>query len=367
MNKTRAGHLLSLAPDHSAPLGPIAVLIALLFSSLLSSGREPRLLSQFYLVNDPSSFQSLQKNYGKISLVCPQWFSTDETGNLESSVDSAVVDWAAGKHVLLMPLLTNKKFQAPVAHTVLNDESIQSRLIQGIMEAALANHFFGIQLDFENIPAEDRNRYSMFIRKVSKEFRRHHLKLSVAVVPPLAPPPAASPAAPPSSSGWIPNPQSAAFDYQSLAADAYFISLMTYDEYGSPEQPGPIAGEPWVEACLRKTLESVSHKKLLLGMPLYYREWSGKSIHEGSSEEAQDLAVKWKAKIALDPVQRESYFSFTDGQQEHFVWLQDEQTLRAKLAMVDRYQLAGFSAWRLGFEDPKAWDNTFPEVIKKIR
>ena len=199
MNNTRASQILSLARDHSAPPGPIAMLIVLLFSSQLSSGREPRFLSQFYLVNDPSSFQSLKNNYAKISLVCPQWFSTDEAGNLESSVDSGVVDWAAGKHVLLMPLLTNKKFQAPVAHAVLNDDSVQTRLIQGIVEAAQANHFFGVQLDFENIPAEDRDRYSMFIRRVSNEFRRQHLKLSVAVVPPLSPPPTASPAAPPPS------------------------------------------------------------------------------------------------------------------------------------------------------------------------
>ena len=367
MNKTRPGQRFFLAREWTAFHLLIAGLIALLVSSLPSSGREPQLLSQFYLVNDPASFQSLKDNYAKISLVCPQWFSTDETGNLESSVDSTVVDWAAGTHVLLMPLLTNKKFLGPVAHAVLNNNSIQDRLIQGILEAALANHFFGIQWDFENIPAEDRDLYSMFIRKVSKEFRRHHLKLSVAVIPPLAPPPATSPLAPPPTSGWITNPQSVAFDYHSLASESFFISLMTYDEYASPEQPGPVAGEPWVEACLRETLESVSHKKLLLGIPLYYREWSGKSIHEGSNDEAQKLAAKWKAKITRDPEQRESYFSFMDGRQQHFVWMQDQQTLRAKLAMADRYHLAGFSAWRLGFEDSKAWENTFPEVIKKIR
>src|SRR5579859_1529691 len=144
MNRTRAIQFLFPSRDHCPPPGLFALLVALLFSSLPSSGREPRLLSQFYLVNDPSSFQSLKKNYSKISLVCPQWFSTDETGTLESSVDSAVVDWAAGTHVLLMPLVTNKKFQGPVAHAVLNNESVQSRLIQGIMEVALANHFFGI-------------------------------------------------------------------------------------------------------------------------------------------------------------------------------------------------------------------------------
>ncbi len=366
MNKPRAGKYHSLMRRRIAEIGLWPFLLTMLVAPLPLSAREPRLLSQFYLVNDPGSIQSLQLNHAKISLVCPQWFSVDETGNLESSVDSTVVDWAAGKGVLLMPLLVNRKFQGPFAHAILRDESIQSRLIQQLTQAADANHFFGFQFDFENVPADDRDLYSKFIDKAAKEFRRRHLKLSVAVVPPLAPPLAVSPLAPPLSSGWIANPHAAAYDYQHLAADAFFISLMTYDEYASPEQPGPVAGAPWVEACLRETLKSVSRKKILLGIPLYFREWSGKSVREGSSQEGQDLAAKWSAVIKPDAEQREAYFSFSDGQQEHFVWTLDAQTLRERLDLVNRYQLAGFSAWRLGFEDTKAWESTFPEVIKKI-
>jgi spore germination protein YaaH len=328
--------------------------------------REPKILSQFYLVNGPSSFLSLQKNFTKISLVCPQWLSVSETGDLESTVDSSVVDWAGGKGVLLMPLLVNEKFLPAVAHSVLGDETIQSKLITRVIELATANHFFGIQFDFENIPDEDRDRYSQLVHHAAKEFHRAHLKLSVAVVPPFAPPPMVSPLAPPPTTGWITNPHSAAYDYHRLAEEAFFVSLMTYDEYASPEQPGPVAGEPWVEACLLKTLESVSAKKLLLGIPLYYRAWSGKSIREGSIQEAQALAAKWNARIEIDPDQKEGFFSFNDGSQQHFVWLMDIRGLHERLDLVSRYHLAGFSAWRLGFEDPQAWEKVFPDVIKKI-
>lgn len=366
MNKPLASRLAIKAVGRHTCLLLAGVLIALAATAPSAPGREPEILSQFYLVNDPASFQSLQKNFAKISLVCPQWLSVSETGELESAVDSSVVDWAAAKGVLLMPVLVNKSFLPAIAHSVLGDEAIQSRLIDRIIELARANHFFGIQFDFENIPAEDRDRYSKLVRNAAKSFRREHLKISVAVAPPFAPPPVASPLAPPATAGWIANPHAAAYDYHRLAGEAFFISLMTYDEYASPEQAGPVAGAPWVEACLQKTLESVSARKLLLGVPLYYRGWSGKSMLEGSIPEAQALAAKWKAQIEVDSDQREGFFSFKDGPQLHLVWLMDIRSLRERLDMVTRYHLAGFSAWRLGFEDPDSWAKTFPESIKKI-
>lgn len=342
------------------------ILLTLAAAPPSAPGREPKNLTQFYLVNDPASLKSLQQNFAKISLVCPQWFSVNESGDLESTVDSSVVDWAAGKGVLLMPVLVNDKFLPAAAHSVLGNQTIQTNLIRRLIEMARANHFFGIQFDFENILDDDRDRYSQLIRNVSREFQRERLKVSVAVVAPFAPPPAVSPLAPPATTGWIVNPHSAAYDYRRLAEAAFFISLMTYDEYASPGQPGPVAGAPWVEACLMKTLESVSAKKILLGVPLYYREWSGKSIQEGSIQEAYDLAANWKAQIDIDPDQKEAFFNFNDGTLQHLVWLQDVRSLQFRLDLVTRYHLAGFSAWRLGFEDAKAWKEIFPQAIKRI-
>jgi len=347
----------------SSGLFRLGLALGILASAL--TARERRFLCHFYLVNEPSSLQSVQNNYRQISLVSPQWFGVDEAGQLESTVDPEVVEWAAAHRIPIMPLLINQKFQPSVAHAVLNNEQTWSQVIAQLVESAAVHRFYGIQVDFENVPAEDRDRFTQFISKLAKELHRRRLKLSVATAAPLtpAPPRTTSDTSPPAP--WSANNQSVAYDYRALGRVADFVTLMTYDEFTSPDRAGPVAGLPWVIACLQHTLELIPSKKLLLGIPLYYGLWDGQSVREGPYAEALSLAERWGTKIQVDPEQREEPFQFQDGPNLSVVWLQDSQSLRERMALVGQYRLAGFSAWRLGQEAAEAWNNVFPRVAGK--
>jgi spore germination protein YaaH len=37
------------------------------------------------------------------------------------------------------------------------------------------------------------------------------------------------------------------------------------------------------------------------------------------------------------------------------------------MALVRKYKLRGFSAWRLGHEDPAAWQQVFSVPVKRLR
>ena len=43
-----------------------------------------------------------------------------------------------------------------------------------------------------------------------------------------------------------------------------------------------------------------------------------------------------------------------NGVFEH-AWLEDARAFKAKLPLVERYGLRGYSVWVLGTEDPKVW------------
>jgi spore germination protein YaaH len=45
------------------------------------------------------------------------------------------------------------------------------------------------------------------------------------------------------------------------------------------------------------------------------------------------------------------------------VWLEEERSIALKASLIEKYGLAGFAAWRKGFEIPEIWD-VLKEVVK---
>jgi spore germination protein YaaH len=327
----------------------------------VASGRD--LLAHFYYTQNSPSLQSLEKHSRQVSLLSPTWFVVDQAGQLKSELDPVVVTWAEAQGVPLMPLLTNQNFQPQIAHLVLRDPQIQSEVVGKVIELSLVNHLYGVELDFEGVSLADRVGYAQFVRRLATQLHGAHLKLAVAVPAPLASQPVGSPGDS-KDRPWPLSNQSEAFDYPALGDAADFVSLMTYEQHVVPGDPGPVAGLPWVDACIRKTLEWVPAGKVLLGVPLYYRDWFGKSVREGGFSEAVSLASRWRAPIEYDREQGALSLRFRDDHGSHTLWFDNAKSLREKVKLIKRYRLLGFSAWRLGFEDPAAWKKCFPKALR---
>lgn len=308
-------------------------------------------LAHFYSTNDALSRQSLQKNAAHIGVASPVWLIVTETGDVRSVVDPQTAAWAREQKLRLMPVVVNQEFRPEVARAVLDDEQLRVKVIEELVRIAEAEAFYGLNLDFENFGAEGRAGYVRLAKHLGQELRKRGMTLGVAVGAPLG-------------AALAPNEHSRVFDYTGLGQAADWVTLMTYDEYTSPDQPGPIAGYGWVEACLRKTLESVPREKLLLGLPLYYRRWNGKKVSEGPYLEARALALRHRMRIRMDPVHQAPRFQFRAKKVRNVVWLEDARSLGRRLELVRKYRLAGFSAWRLGQEDPAVWTAVFGRMPK---
>lgn len=303
----------------------------------------------FYLTGDADSADSLAGHAAHVDLVSPQWFQIDAAGRLLAEVDVRLVDWARARRLRLMPLVLNQGFRPEIAKLALTDATVRKDVIAGLVDAGVRFRFHGFQLDLENVPAEVRPELTAFVRVLAGELRRRGMRLSLAVPVPLV--------SIPGSSGADPvNERARAFDYRSLARAADFLTLMAYDQHTSPGAPGPVAGGPWVEANLERLIAEVPARRLMLGVPLYYRCWRGNKIVEGPSRAALELARSRGATVVMDATSREKTFSFEEQGERVVVWLQDAESLRERLELVRRHRLGGYSAWRLGQEDPAAWD-----------
>lgn len=316
--------------------------------ALAGRARAAGLQRHFYATADEESVASLRLHARDMDLASPQWFQVDAAGRLVDQTDAAIADWARRTKVRLMPLVLNQEFRPEIAHLVLTDSKIQSDLFRDLLEAGQRLKLRGFQVDFENVPEGDRAAFTAFVRSLSGKLRSRGLRLSVAVPAPLYD-------APGSLNENPVNERARAFDYRALAAATDFLTVMTYDQHTSNDNPGPVSGRPWLEACLKRVLAEAPAKKVMLGLPLYYRRFRPAGVLEGTHAEALALSRARSATIKRDPVEGESAFAFDEEGAANVVWLQDAESLKDRLDLARRLRLLGFSAWRLGHEDPEAW------------
>ncbi len=330
---------------------PVALLA---YAEETAAPAPPPLVSHFYYIGDDAAFASLERNIGAVQLLSPVWFHVRADGKLRNTADARVRELAAKAGAVLHPVIVNDEFRLDTARAAFSNKG----LIEELVTIAVRENYAGLQLDFENLDAADREPYTALAANLSRALSAKGKTLSVAVVSPVYGTGSASARA----LAWKPTQRSAAYDYEGLANAASFLTLMTYDQYTSPDAPGPIAGIEWMEACLRNVLAVVPAGKIMLGIPLYHRRWAGNAVSTGTWMEAQELAWKWKTGARLDLLHQEPVIRVRDtaGGTAHEVWFSNAESVRRRIALARQYGLRGYSAWRLGQEDPSIWTEAVP-------
>ena len=146
---------------------------------------------------------------------------------------------------------------------------------------------------------------------------------------------------------------------QGIFAD--YVIIMGYDEHykGSPEA-GSVASIGFVEEGIKKTVEQVPAEKVINAVPFYTRIWETKGAELISSAVgmymAEEFVSNHKMELRWDEVACQNYAEIQEGESFYQVWLEDEQSIEVKLNIMQKYNIAGVAAWRLGFEKPSVWN-----------
>jgi spore germination protein YaaH len=98
--------------------------------------------------------------------------------------------------------------------------------------------------------------------------------------------------------------------------------------------------------------------KLVVGFPFYGRHWiqtGGVTSMTGLTRvEAQELLAWSGATVSRPAPDATPRFSWQDGPAQHVVHFDDEQSLAAKLQLLDG-SIRGAAFWRLGTEGAQQW------------
>jgi spore germination protein YaaH len=317
-------------------------------------------LESLWYLRGEESIQAFLAHADQISIVSPQTFSMDSTGAITGGVDPRVVATARARGVKLVPLVMNPGFDQPSIHRVLTDPTARAAALHSLAELCRANRFDGIQFDFENIHLGDRDAFTAFTRTAVDSVHRAGCSLSAAVVPRTGDDPGAG-----SYDRWIHDNWRAAYDYKALADTLDFISYMTYAQHTGGSPPGPVAGYPWMLACLEYVLaQGVPPGKISLGLAGYsdwwYAAWDEKngSRLRGSDipyTRGQELLSAARVSAAWDSVQKAPYAMWAEHGVFQHLWIEDARAFMAKRRLVVERGLRGYSVWLLGSEDPAVW------------
>lgn len=302
-----------------------------------------------------------------IDVISPQVYAVDSLGNVRGGVPERLLEEARETNTRLMPLIMNPGFNQEIIHALLDDVEAQQKTIDFMVQEGLEHGFWGWQFDYENVDYRYKDRFTAYFQRAAKALQANGMTASVAVVP------TDDRAAEGGFSRYMQNNWRGNFDMAALAEAGDFISLMTYAQHGGPTAPGPIAGLPWMRRMLDYALEQgVPPEKISIGLPFYSGYWHPDWFRDGSVRvrgnevqfsRADSLLTANNAERIWLPEHGVTYGFWPEYGIFHWVFLENERSMRAKLDFVAEYPgLRGVSIWVLGAEDPKVWpllDTTF--------
>ena len=215
-----------------------------------------------------------------------------------------------------------------------------NNLINNI-EANIRNkNMGGVDFDFEYLAAEYADDYVQLVADTRQRLRPQGYLTTVALAPKV--------------STDQPGLLYQGHDYAGMGQAADYCLLMTYEwgyTYGPPLPVSPINS---VRRVLDYGVSQIPAEKILMGMSNYGYDWKLPFVQGESKAEkltnyqALARAEYYGVSVEYDEEAQAPFFTYTapDGS-EHIVWFENEQSWRARLALVSEYGLAGISIWNI--------------------
>ena len=295
-----------------------------------------------------------------INVVSPAFFYLDTNGKLKENIGEkgkAYIEWAHNNGYKVWPMLANAeaaKESLSITSNIMNNYEKRKELIEDIVNACVKYKIDGINVDFENMKQEDKDMYSRFIIELTPRLKEMGLVTSVDVT------------APDGGETW-----SLCFDRHVIGDVADYIVFMAYDQYGiSSKKAGTTAGYNWVKLSLNKFLqtEEIEPEKIILAIPLYTRVWTTDSNEKVTSKTVAmkdiDKVIPQGTNKTWDNDLKQNYAEYTDGGNKKQIWIEDIDSLKAKVSLITENNLAGVGSWQKGMESDDVWGMLKQELSK---
>ena len=326
-------------------VAPVSTFEAPVYTSISMDGKVRLGFHQVTRQEGNSTLEDYASDAKGMNVIVPTWFNVvSSDGTYTSLASKDYVDKAHDMGLKVWAMVENVSTEESVKNlntkTLMSSTSTRKKLIEKLMNEADTYGFDGFNLDFESLKAEAGPHYVQFIREMSVACRNKGLVLSV--------------------DNYVPSSYTAFYNRKEQGIVADYVIVMGYDEHYAGGEAGSVSSIPYVREGIENTLKEVPKEKVINAVPFYTRVWT---VNEGkTSSKAYGIsdARKWveenQVELTWDKLLGQYYGETVSGSGQQYIWMEEEDSMKLKIDLINEFDLAGVACWKLGFEPADIWD-----------
>ena len=309
------------------------------YSYLTMDGKVNMVWHQVTSTDANAYFADATANMTGVNVISPTWFYLlDTSGNIANISSADYVAQAHEKGLKVWGLIDNFTQEVSTTETLSNTAARQN-IISQLIQAATSVGMDGINVDFESLSEDVGIHFLEFLRELSIECHKNNLVLSV--------------------DNPVPEDFTSHYDRAEQGRVVDYVIIMGYDEHYVGSEAGSVASLPWVEQGIQDTLAEVPAERVINAVPFYTRLWrttGGNVTSEAiGMDQAQQVISENNVETYWDKTTSQNYGKYDIDNSTYQIWIEDSQSIAEKVKLGSKYNLAGVSAWKLGFENSGIW------------
>ena len=292
-----------------------------------------------------TSLENLDRIAEQLTYIAVVAYSLTDEGYAYAVLnDSDIIRRSWQRNVIPLLMIRNfedGQFSSELIGSVLENPTYRNNLIKSLVQLTRQRGYGGVSIDFEFIPPERREEFTLFLRNLKTELGNLLLQVNIHA----------------KSEDLPTNRIVGGYDYRAIGNAVDLVAVMTID-YGYPTgPPDPIAPIWWVEQVLRYATTQINPRKLLISIALYgYDKVVGTNVTRALSVQgSQNQAISTGAIIEYDQIAQSPWYQYWRGTEERIVWFEDIRSFIEKYNVIDLYQLAGTTFWQINLSAPQNW------------
>jgi spore germination protein len=235
-----------------------------------------------------------------------------------------------------------------VTNIILNNPSVQDRLINNALQILKKKGFYGINIYAETITNENINSFAEFLEKAASIFHSEGFRVVITITP--------------ITNINTPNVGIVKIDYSKLAEFVDGIMFSSYEWARTYSYPNAIHPINVIRELLNYVVSIIPPEKIFLGITTLGYDWTLPYVPGAteatviSNNSAVQLAADKGIPIQFNDAAQAPYFYYMDIDGIlHVVWFKDARSFDARAALAGEYNLQGLSLWTVMRFDAQLW------------